>query len=174
MARRGWLAAEKGVLADIDILVGPFGKAWAAQGAFVAANAVICDYLINTARSLIYTTALPPIVLSWLLFVSERIARMEEERRHLAALASTLRKKLKKEGLRTGGTSHIIPVLVGDSERCVEIANHLRGLGYWLTAVRPPTVPQDSARLRLSLSAALQWDDLQGLPAAIAAAMKAL
>lgn len=165
------LAAELGVLDDIDILVGPLGKAWASQGAFVVCSSIIRNYLINTSRSLIYTTALPPLVLAWLQLMVEKLPQMERERRHLAALSAKLRLALADQSLEVRGASHIVPVMVGDSRRCIAVAEKLREQGYWLTGVRPPTVPKETSRLRLSLSAALKWSDIERLPTAIAKAM---
>jgi 8-amino-7-oxononanoate synthase len=165
------IAELQGVRGEIDLLLGTFGKAWAGQGAFVVCSDTVADFLINSARSLIFTTGLPPVVLSWLLFLSGRIRAMEQERDHLAALSRQLRQALRQEGLTTDGTSHIVPVHIGESETAERVALSLREQGYWVTAIRPPTVPAGTARLRLSLCTAMTWNDLKELPGAITNAM---
>ncbi len=166
------LAEEQGVAERIDFLVGTFGKAWAGQGAFVICNERTREYLINTARSLIFTTGLPPVTLSWLLFVAKRIAALEQERTHVRELAQTLRRELHKQGLETRGSSHIVPVLIGDDAATMQVAGRLQQEGFWVGAVRPPTVPKNTARLRLSLTASLTHGDIAPLPQLIAQAMQ--
>ncbi len=166
------LAQEENVVGDIDLLFGTFGKALAGLGGFIVCSRIVADYLVNTARSLIFTTALPPVCLSWLLFVLDRIPEMVDERDRLQRLAGQLLRDLGKQGLTTGGSSQIVPVMIGDSARAVAVAGKLRDQGYWVTAVRPPTVPAGTARLRLSVTAAISGDDLAPLPALIAAALR--
>jgi 8-amino-7-oxononanoate synthase len=166
------LAEEQSARERIDLLVGTFGKAWAGQGAFVACSPLTREYLINTARSLIFTTGLPPVSLAWLLFVAARITAMEEERAHVRDLARFLRQGLRGQGLETAGTSHIVPVLIGGAGQTMRVAERLRQAGYWPGAVRPPTVPAGTARLRLSLTAAMNRDDLAPLPELIRRAMR--
>ncbi len=166
------LAQEQGLVNDVDLLFGTFGKALAGLGGFVVCSRIVADYLVNTARSLIFTTALPPVCLSWLLFVLDLIPGMADERDRLQRLAGQLRRDLGKQGLVTGGSSQIVPVMIGDSARTVAVAGKIRDRGYWVTAVRPPTVPAGTARLRLSVTAAMSGDDLAPLPPLIAAALR--
>lgn len=166
------LAEEEGVAGEIELLIGTFGKALAGLGGFAACSGVTAQYLVNRARPLIYSTALPPVCLNWLLFVLERIPGMKKERSSLQRLADNVRKGLVKLGLTVGGSSHIIPVVLGESNRTLLAADRLRERGYWVTAVRPPTVPVHSARLRLSLSAAMDPEDLAQLPAQILEAVR--
>ncbi|MCI5121088.1 MAG: 8-amino-7-oxononanoate synthase [Candidatus Electrothrix sp. AUS4] len=158
------LAEEQGVVEDVDLLVGTFGKAWGGQGAFVACEETIYNYLVNTARSLIFTTALPPVNIHWLNFVLPLIQGMVKERERLARMAQDLRKAVQDVGLRTGGASHIIPIMIGDENRAVQAAEHLRRKGFWVQAVRTPTVPRGTARLRLSLCADMDPEQLASLP----------
>ncbi len=162
------LAEEQGVLDRIDLLIGTFGKAYGGQGAFVICSQVLRDYLLNTARSFIFTTGLPPIALAWLLFVLKRIPAMEQQRRHVQKLSDRLREALASQGLKTGGSTNIVPVMIGDAERAVKIAENLREHGFWINAVRPPTVPAGTARLRLSITAAMKQEDIAPLPGLIA------
>lgn len=161
------LAEQEGLVHKIDLLFGTFGKALGGLGGFVICADEIADYLINKARSFIYSTALPPVCLSWLLFVLERIPAMKDERKRLQQLSASFRQKLVQAGLTTGGSSQIVPVIIGDSTRTLTVAEKLRDTGYWVTAVRPPTVPANTARLRLSLSTAHTPGDLARLPGLI-------
>ncbi|MGI6656679.1 MAG: aminotransferase class I/II-fold pyridoxal phosphate-dependent enzyme [Desulfobulbus sp.] len=166
------LAEEQGVLDRVDILVGTFGKAYGGQGAFVVGSDLLIQTVLNTARPQIFSTGLPPISVHWLCFVLDRIVTMDEERHYLADLAARFRRALREAGLGTGGESNIIPVMIGDAVRAVAVAEAVREQGYWVTAVRPPTVPAGTSRLRLSLNAAMRWEQLEPLPALIAAAME--
>jgi 8-amino-7-oxononanoate synthase len=165
------LAEEQGVLERIDFLVGTFGKAWAGQGAFVLCGKSSYDFLVNTARGLIFTTALPPVSLHWLSFLLPKIQQMDRERQDLAAVANTLRTALQQQGLHTRGTSQIVPVLLGEAEEALRVAASLQQQGFWVQAVRPPTVPQGTARLRLSITHAHRPEQLASLPDCIAAAL---
>ncbi len=160
---------EQGVLDEIDLLVGTFGKAWGGQGAFLISSPVVGEYLVNTARSLIFTTGLPPVSLSWLIFVAGFLAGMEEKRRNLRELAKWLRLELRNCGLETKSScaSNIIPVIIGDSGKALAVADSLRANGFWVNAVRPPTVPPKTARLRISLTASMSKDKLAPLPGLI-------
>ena len=162
------LAEEQQVLEEIDLLVGTFGKAYGGHGAFVICSQVMCDYLLNTARSFIFTTGLPPISLAWLLFILKRIPGMKQQRRHVQDLSDWLRKALASQGLITGEATNIVPVMIGDADRAVRIAENLREHGFWINAVRPPTVPTGTARLRLSITSAMKQEDLAPLPGLIA------
>ncbi|MDX9894677.1 MAG: 8-amino-7-oxononanoate synthase [Desulfofustis sp.] len=158
------LAERDGVVDDIDLLVGTFGKACGSVGAFLICADEVRDYLINTSRSLIFTTALPPVVLSWNLFVFQKIPAMAAQRKHLQQLSGQLREELRQRHLPTAGTTNIVPVIVGSAERTVAGAAHLREQGFLVLPVRPPTVPAGTSRFRLSLTAALQWQDIEPLP----------
>ena len=165
------LAEEQGALDRVDLLVGTFGKAWAGQGAFVACSGIVYDFLVNAARSLIFTTALPPVNIHWLNFVLPRIKEMTAEREHLRRLGSTLRSALQEQGLDTAGDSQIVPVMIGDAGRAVTVAEQLRAHAFWVNAVRPPTVPEGTSRLRLSVTAAMDSLQLASLPRLIAEAL---
>ena len=155
----------------IDLLVGTFGKAWGGQGAFVVCEEIVCTYLVNTARSLIFTTALPPVNIHWLNFVFPLIQDMTKEREQLADMADQLRKAVQKAGLTTCGESHIVPIMIGDEEEAVRVAEQLRRKGFWVQAVRTPTVPRGTARLRLSLTAGMKAEQLAALPEHISQAL---
>ena len=161
-------AEEQGVVADIDLLVGTFGKAFASIGAFVICSQEIHDYLVNHSRSLIFTTALPPVVLNWNRFVFQYQQDMTGQRRHLATLAGQLRQVLRQQGLPAAGDTNIIPLIIGGDQETVRLAGKLQDHGFLIFPVRPPAVPEGTARFRLSLTADMTWPDLQRLPEVMA------
>jgi 8-amino-7-oxononanoate synthase len=161
------LAEEQGVHRRVEILTGTFGKAYGGQGSFVVGSGPLIDYLLNTARSQIFSTGLPPVSVHWLCFVLAQIPLMREQRAKVDQLAARFRAALRDAGLRTDGNSNIVPVMVGDASRTVAAAERICAAGYWVKAVRPPTVPAGTSRLRLSLNAAMSWEQLEPLPAII-------
>ncbi|MCL2790651.1 MAG: 8-amino-7-oxononanoate synthase [Desulfobulbus sp.] len=165
------LAEEQGVHHAIEILAGTFGKAYGGQGAFVVGSRLLVDTLINTARPQIFSTGLPPVSIHWLETVLRRIPQMRQERAKVAELAQRLRRELSELGLQTMGSSNIVPVIIGDAAKAVAAAERICAAGYWVKAVRPPTVPAGTSRLRLSLNAAMDWEQLAPLPAVIKTAV---
>lgn len=162
------LAEEQGVHHNIEILTGTFGKAYGGQGAFVVGSRILIDFLLNTARPQIFSTGLPPVSAHWLCFVLRQIPLMQEQRAKVGQMAENFRQALRDAGLQTLGSSNIVPVMVGDATRAVAAAERICDRGYWVKAVRPPTVPTGTSRLRLSLNAAMDWEQLAPLPAIIA------
>jgi 8-amino-7-oxononanoate synthase len=162
------LAEEQGVADKVDLLVGTFGKAWTGQGAFVACTDLVYEHLVNTARSLIFTTALPKVSIHWLNFLLPKIQTMTQQREQLQDNARLLRKNLQEHNLITAGDSQIVPVMIGDADQAVAVAKQLRQHGFWINAVRPPTVPQGTSRLRLSVTSDLTPELLAPLPQLIA------
>jgi 8-amino-7-oxononanoate synthase len=150
----------QGVTADIDIIVGTFGKALCSTGAYAIMEPVMRDYLINRMRPLIFTTALPPVIINWSRFILEKCQAMTAEREHLMKISAKLRDGFRAKGYETGGESQIIPLVVGENAKAVELAAKLRDAGILVFAIRPPTVPPNSARLRFSLTAALRETDI--------------
>lgn len=162
---------QSGLIHEIDIIMGTFGKALAGLGAYVVCNQVIRDFLVNHSRSLIFTTALPPVVLSWNLYVFQRISDLADKRVHLHKLSNLLRDAFGEKKLKTGGTTNIIPVIIGDNGKCIELAATLREKGFLIFPVRPPAVPAGTARFRLSLCASMDWSQLIELPELISTHM---
>jgi 8-amino-7-oxononanoate synthase len=158
------LCEEQHVIDAVDLIVGTFGKALASVGAYVAADPILIEYLVNSMRPFIFTTALPPVVLNWNLGVFQDLPDFAGARTHLHGLAAGLRQALHERGLETRGSSQIVPVIVGQNERAVALGERLLAQGYLALPVRPPTVPVGEARIRLSLSANMQPQDLAGLP----------
>jgi 8-amino-7-oxononanoate synthase len=158
------LCERAGVVQQIDIITGTFGKALASTGAYAVMSALVREYLLNTMRSFIFTTALPPAILGWSLLTLERQALMSRERQSLLLLASRLRRELIAQSLDVPGESHIVPVITGSNALAVALSARLRDAGFLCLPVRPPTVPEKSARIRISLRSTLQWADLERIP----------
>ncbi|MCL1979479.1 MAG: 8-amino-7-oxononanoate synthase [Proteobacteria bacterium] len=165
------LAEEQGVRQAIEILTGTFGKAYGGQGAFVVGSRLLIDTLINTARPQIFSTGLPPVSVHWLEMILGKIPYLRQERAKVAELSRRLRSQLHDIGLQTMGDSNIVPVVIGDAAKTVAAAERVCAAGYWVKAVRPPTVPAGTSRLRLSLNAAMDWEQLAPLAATIKAAL---
>ncbi len=161
-------AAHHGVA--VDVTVGTLGKAFGTSGAFVAGSAALCDVLLNRARSFVFTTASPP-VLAVAAMRALDVARAEPWRRaRVQANARRLRAGLATLGEAPPGADdgHIVPVLVGDAARVVAIGAALLDRGFAVGAIRPPTVAEGSARLRLSVSAAHDDGQIDALLGALA------
>lgn len=151
-----------------DIIVCPLGKAAASMGAFVICNGEIKDLLVNKSRSLIFSTALPPVQVCWTRFVFERILGMEEERKHLHDLSIRLDEIIRKYSpAQPEIVSHIHPLIIGDSHKTLEISRLLYNQGIKAMPIRKPTVPGGTERIRFSLSASMTFDDLDKLASAL-------
>lgn len=139
---------------EVDVILGTFGKALGGYGAFVAVSNRMKQFLLNRARTFIFSTALPPAVIGANL-VAVRLLEEEPERRsRVCELASELKQALKEDlGLDTSSKSQIVPVMVGDSQSVLILAEHLRNTGFFVKAIQPPTVPEGTARIRLSVTA---------------------
>ncbi len=144
---------ELGIIPDIDFLVGTFGKALASAGAFVICSQTMKSYLINTMRSLIFTTALPPVVLDWSLFVLNKVVGMQQEREYLQRISRQVQCAVEARNNGIVSESHIVPFLCGSAEKAVNTAVQMQRKGFYLLPVRPPTVPEGTSRLRISLNA---------------------
>lgn len=153
------LAEECGCIGDIDLLCGTFGKALASVGAYVICDRVIREYLVNRMRTLIFTTALPPVNAAWSLFIMERLPQFRERRKHLSTISSMLREAFAMQGMQMPSESHIIPMITGSSADTVLRAEDLQQKGFYVLPIRPPTVPEGTSRLRFSLTAALTEED---------------
>lgn len=154
----------------IDLVVGTFGKAFGAFGAVVTCSANVRDYLINKCSGFIYTTALPPAVIGAIDAALSLIPTLNAERSTLMQHSATLRKTLQAIGFNTGASdSHIIPMIVGEETPTLELATWLHQQSILATAVRPPTVPPGTSRIRLTLSSCHTSEHLQELINAITA-----
>ena len=157
------LAEECGCIGDIDLLCGTFGKALASVGAYVVCDRVIKEYLVNKMRTLIFTTALPPVNVAWSLFIMERLQRFGGRREHLDRISSMLREAFALRGMQMPSGSHIIPMIIGSSADAVLRAEDMQRHGFYVLPIRPPTVPEGTSRLRFSLTAALKEEDIAKL-----------
>ena len=156
-------AEEQGCIGEIDFLCGTFGKALASVGGYVVCSRTVHDYLVNKMRTLIFTTALPPVNLMWTYFVIERLAQFRDRRQHLQRLSFQLKEGLLAAGYECPSTSHIIPLTIGESGATVWKAEELQRKGFYALPVRPPTVPEGTSRIRFSLTAALTEDEISKL-----------
>lgn len=147
----GVVEAE-GLSDRIDFVMGTFGKALGGFGAFLAASKDVIAYLVNTSRSFIYSTALPPSVTASNLAAIKVIANEPGRRRKLLESAQFFRDAIVELGFEVRGSSQIVPLIVGDNNRTVKLAETLKGKGYWVLPIRPPTVPKGEARIRFSLT----------------------
>ena len=150
------------------IYMATLGKAAGVSGAFVAAEKVVIDTLVNQARSYIYTTASPPALSMALLASLNLIEHGDEMRQHLARLIQRLRHGLSDLpwSLMPSATA-IQPLLIGDNHQALRLSEQLRERGIWVAAIRPPTVPAGTARLRITLSAAHRESDVEKLIVAL-------
>ena len=154
-------AEEADCIGDIDFLVGTFGKAAASTGAYIVCTRVIREYLVNRMRTLIFTTALPPVNIAWTVFILRKLVDMQDRREHLARISRTLREALQERGYACPSVSHIVPMIVGPSTDTVLRAEALQRHGFYALPVRPPTVPEGTSRIRFSLTAAIKEEEIK-------------
>lgn len=161
------LCEEYNCISDIDMLVVTFGKAIASVGAALICNEEIKEWLVNTMRPFIFTTALPPINVEWTHYVLSHLDVLSNRRHHLAAIAQKVNDAITRCKGDTGSRSHIIPYIIGDAAETQAEAIRMQRLGFYLMPVRPPTVPAGTSRLRISLHALCSDDDIEQLIAAL-------
>ncbi|MFK5732802.1 8-amino-7-oxononanoate synthase [Pseudomonas urmiensis] len=156
-------------LDDVPVLIGTLGKACGTAGAFVAGSEELIEALVQFARPYIYTTSQPPALACATLKSLELLRRESWRREHLAALIRQFRQGAEQIGLQLmDSPTPIQPILIGDSARALRLSRILRERGLLVTAIRPPTVPVGSARLRVTLSAAHSEAQVQLLLNALA------
>jgi len=153
------ICEELNILDSVDLIIGTFGKALAGHGAFCVGNKLVIEWLINKMRTLIFTTALPPVIVKWNRFTFMKMQTMHAERNHLKQLSSHLKESLEKV-FAIPSESHIIPLIVGENRKATNLADLLNKNGFITFAIRPPTVPVGTARVRLSLTANLTKKDV--------------
>jgi len=165
-------AAEMmGVERDIDVTVGTLSKAIGGLGGFVAGRRELTDTILNTARCYIYTTALPPAMCAAAMEALRIIQTQPQRRKRLLEMAEDLRCRLHQAGFDTAGSaSQIIPILIGSPGESLRMSRELLEEGFLVPAIRPPTVPRGSSRLRVSLCSAHTQADLERFAGALVVA----
>ncbi|MCA6071611.1 MAG: 8-amino-7-oxononanoate synthase [Endomicrobium sp.] len=158
------LADIFGVEDKIDITIGTLSKAFAAQGGFVCSSRKFIDFLINKSRAFIYTTAVSPAICAAALKSLEIIKNSDHRRQHLHAMSKLLKNKLTELGFDTSNTqSQIIPIVTRSIENTKRISSHLFEKGIYIPAIKPPTVPKNQARIRISITSRHAFQDIEQL-----------
>lgn len=162
------IAAGLGLERDFLAIVHTCGKALASAGAFVCCGPTLKDYLVNRARTLIFSTAMPPYLAGQIRAALELARAAGAPRAHLRSLSERLRAKLGAAGISTGSSAtHIIPVFFGTNQAALHVAAQLQSDGFAAKAIRPPTVPAGTARVRISLTSRIAMRDVDRLADAI-------
>lgn len=147
---------------EIDISMGTLSKAVASEGGYVAGKKDLINYLINSARSFIYSTALAPSTIAVSIKALEIIEKDEERRVKLLKMANWFQNELRRAGFNVMETkTPIIPILIGDVDKAVQFSKILLSQGVYVPAIRPPSVPRGTSRLRISLMATHSKEDLE-------------
>ncbi|MGA7458345.1 MAG: 8-amino-7-oxononanoate synthase [Methyloceanibacter sp.] len=163
-------AAGSGLSGEADIVIGTFSKALGGFGGYVASTETMRDYLLNRCGGVIYSTALPPPVLGAIDSALDLVPGMDAERAYVARLAERFRAGASAIGLDTSAsTTQIVPVVLGSPEAAIAVSERLKRAGLWASAIRPPTVPIGTARLRLAFTAAHEEPDIDRLLEALSA-----
>ncbi len=155
---------------QIPVLVATFGKAFGVSGAFVAGSQALIETLIQSARSYIYTTAMPPALAAAVLKSLDLVKTENWRREKLFDLIQRFREKATEKGIPLSENAHgpVQPVIIGDSSKALKVSEQLAEKNILITAIRPPTVPKDSARLRITFSASHDVKQIDLLVAALA------
>jgi 8-amino-7-oxononanoate synthase len=155
-------------VAGVDIAMGTFSKALGGFGGYLACSSAMRDWLVNAAGGFVFSTAVPPAVLGAADAALDLLPQMGAERAHLAALGEQLRAGLAGLGIDTGGsTTQIVPAIIGAEEDALRLSSLLEERGMIAAAIRPPTVPPGTSRLRIALRASHSEDDVAQLLAAL-------
>jgi 8-amino-7-oxononanoate synthase len=171
---RGSVAAA-GLAGEVDVVMGTLGKALGSYGAYVCAAGETVEYLLNAARSFVFSTAPPPPAAAAAAAALELLEAEPERVERLRANAATLRGSLAAEGLTVGGSeTQIVPVAVGEAESAMELCERALERGVFVQGIRPPTVPEGTSRLRLAAMATHRPEQLREAAAQIGAAAREL
>ena len=159
----------------VDLIMGTFSKALGSMGGYVAGSRALCDYLTGACSGFVYTTAPPPPVLGAIDAALDLVPTMDAERARLQDMAGTLRAAFAAAGVDSAGsTTQIVPALVGGEAETLALSARLLDAGVLAVAIRPPTVPEGSSRIRFALSAAHSETDLERITLAVASFWPAL
>ena len=142
---------EMEITDKVDLIVGTFGKAIGSVGAFVTGSKILIEYLTNKARSFIFSTAIAPVNAAFTKWIIEN------------KLPETYKKRMNmlSVGKFFGSESHIIPIVIGDNEKTVQVCDILYNNGYFTLPIRPPTVPEGTSRIRISLTTEISKEEIQ-------------
>lgn len=169
---RGSVAAA-GLGGEVDVVMGTLGKALGSYGAYVCASRELTEYLVNTARPFVFSTAPPPPVVAAGLAALELLESHPHRVERLAANAATLRTALAAEGLAVGNSkTQIVPVAVGDATQTMELCERVLERGVFAQGIRPPTVPEESSRLRFTVMATHRAGELERAAKLVGAAAR--
>ena len=169
------IAAELNCEREVLAVVHTCGKALASVGAFVCGGSALRNFLINHARTFIFSTAMPPYFAGQIRAALELAVAADAERAHLRRIAGSLREAVTAAGLDCGSSAtQIVPIYLGSNETALQVAAQLREAGFAVRAIRPPTVPAGTSRIRISLTARITMDEIDRLARAISVAAKAL
>lgn len=147
---------------DVDIITATFGKAVGSFGAFCVSNKDIINYLINKSRSFIFSTSIPPINIKWTNWLlTEKKSTIESYKTKLETLVIDTHKLLNAYKIKTVSQTQIIPIIIGENEQTLSVVEKLKSLGYYIPAIRPPTVANGTSRLRISLTANSELSDIE-------------
>ena len=172
-SRGSGLIEATGIDPDRPISVNTAGKALGVSGAFVAGTSWAIEYLIQRARPFIFSTAAPPAVAAAIEAALAIVANEPERRERLLRLSRHARARLADIGVAVPpGISQIVPVVLGDNERAAGVAERLQAQGFDVRAIRPPSVPPGTARLRISVNAGLDETTLDRFAAALAGVLE--
>ncbi len=153
----------KEIIDENVIIMGTFGKALGSFGAYFAGAKIFREYLINSSRSLIYTTALTP---SNLASIKEVLTLLPKDKKgeELLKKVKYFREKITQKGFNSvDGDSPIIPIIIGENKKAIEVQNQLFDLGFFAVVIREPTVPKNTARLRITINNLMDYEDLDNI-----------
>jgi glycine C-acetyltransferase/8-amino-7-oxononanoate synthase len=166
--------AEAGLEDEVDVVMGTLGKALGGYGAYVCGSEELTSYLLNKARPFIFSTALPPGVVAGALAALELLVERPKRVERLAANAEALRAALAEEGVEVGPSrTQIVPVVLGEPERAMSVCESALANGVFAQAIRPPTVPEGTSRLRMTAIATHKVEDLRRAAKIVGAAVRA-
>ena len=164
------MCVDSGILEKTDILVGTLGKACGSSGAFSVTSDIMKAYITNTARSLIFSTAIAPVNAAWSLMMLEKLASMDGERANLKKISDIFRKGIEHiTGTPNLSRSAIVPLMTGNASRAASVSENLEAHGILALPIRRPTVPPGGERIRFSLNATLTENQIKDIISIISA-----
>ncbi|WP_231733966.1 8-amino-7-oxononanoate synthase [Calycomorphotria hydatis] len=168
------LCEHLGVQDRVAVRIGTLSKAVGVSGGFVTGDNTLCDYLWNHTRTQMFSTAAPPASCAAAVAALKIMSEEPERREHVQQLSMALRDRLQKQSIQTLGEEivPIVPVVISDIDQLLQVSEELQSAGFFVPAIRPPTVPKGTSRLRISLSAAHTENDIIGLADAITNVMR--